>query len=1486
MRFLQSINEYFNPPTLDTAPVKRRNVNSSPTNVSNILMKIVDRYNKLISKENTSESLEDNLGISQEYLDRLKSEFPEADISGAQSDSTDIVRILAAIRESESQMSDSEKKEKAMEIVDSIFSGRGFDISKIKFNLHIVNDEDLMEIKNKIIGKTPDEFKEIKAEIKDENPKLAKEIDIRSIQNALTQGFSSAVKDDFIMGDSEIQGVSFGEYYDMMNKMFNMYSKIPSELIHQVLTSSSAVGKVELQWNEDTNKYEIDAHGYTILILVHEMVKGIYELISFNRDPKLSDDDDKKMMDMSGTQYMEREGLQYGPGLVNTFKDFFKKVEDGLLDSRQIDSRNPSVMANILARLYKLEDDLFLRICKSIFTDDESVDKPYHLFEEYYMDAIEGRGFSRGSDDSDEPDTPDSPQAPSDSAIGDLLRNAGISLNMDPTYENLKYVSNFELFSLLEGYKEQLETYTQQGVDVSTIATYIQNFKQLTQGIYDNVPDGTFNTKGKANRKKVPNDRYKALMNAPIISNVDQDINDRINIEKYKDFSTLKVLVDYVRRNHMTKPATHLQVGDINPAILQIKKILNLEESPYYDDALSTKIKEFQKEFIEKHSNVSSEDINMAIERYKEVGFNKLEVGDKVVLGSSLKFISDTTDILKDLEKNLGVTRDTFSNSRDKDERKDLALDIKSQSSKIEDLARELKDIRSIFSGGLSNPSGKLDIPTSTAFAYDKGLTRLEGIGNLGTLKPSGGSIVYKNNDVRIYRNESKRFCIDTRKDFEKILVELGSTGQAYNWCTSWESHSYYSSHRNSAQNVKQTIYFIENIKRSEYEMSKWKEFSRRDGVDMSSVSGTADSDSTTKQYLKWRVDNDRTISESDASEILNDPARRFYDNYHIAVVFVNTRKLANGENSYWVVGASNDGHWGNEKHLSFEKIAKTIWPENANDSKRIGGKSSDYPKVYQNIQVPQEIINQPWYSRSAIDEIDKFKKSIMIPTELSSIERGTDTNRSQVIKSPDASTFKSWPYEDKEEWLLKYWTSEDSISSFLKNRNINAMPLKYWQELPKTLKKTYIVQTFSQLTPEMYDVIKDDAQLKGIYAEFVKRRTLGDSGSGGLIHSQIVWDPTISNFSKNIETIKNNLLSEIDINILSTSLDIPKLEEEILKLNDEINSEKAQGYKQSKWKNLVLERDSKNSKLKNHINASKKYQVKLLKVKEDMTRWLSEPANVRHAQDPKVKELNDMIDRSIDMLIINSFANNTSTSPISKDNDKISLDYINGVKHVLRSAFKDSGKKYKNIQQALHVLNKSDKLSDSDKEELKAAEDKIYKPFDGKTLDGWIDDNLSDGDYEMHTDDYTGHGKTMSKIQDLMDMAKDDVSWNRIIDKYFAKLILSNPTYGTFKKDQSVYTKQLLNAFKFVEDLKNPKWANRMMQFIEKSYAFKKSYGKATLKNKIKMKDSYNKLVDGYSKTSNDYFGKDKKWRKLLGDISPTEEDKPRRTGDTEILG
>ena len=61
------------------------------------------------------------------------------------------------------------------------------------------------------------------------------------------------------------------------------------------------------------------------------------------------------------------------------------KVEDNLLSEGYIQHRNPTIIANVLARFYTLEDDLFLRLCSSIFTDSEEDDKPYDLFEQYYI---------------------------------------------------------------------------------------------------------------------------------------------------------------------------------------------------------------------------------------------------------------------------------------------------------------------------------------------------------------------------------------------------------------------------------------------------------------------------------------------------------------------------------------------------------------------------------------------------------------------------------------------------------------------------------------------------------------------------------------------------------------------------------------------------------------------------------------------------------------------------------------------------------------------------------------------------------------------------------------------------------------------------------------------------------------------------------------------------------------------------------------------
>ncbi len=209
MKYLLKLNEYIQSTLVKP---KMDKVLSTPMSAEMFLKKIANRYNDLISKK-TSESLDDNLGIEDDFLRNLRRQFEPENLEGAMQDNTEILALLSSIRETESEMSEQDKTDKAMEIVKDIFKGKGFDITKLEFKLDILNDQDLMDAKSDIIGISPEEFKEVKREVTRDKPKLKKEIDIRAIQNALTQGFASSIKAEFIMGDTDIGGIRVGGEY-------------------------------------------------------------------------------------------------------------------------------------------------------------------------------------------------------------------------------------------------------------------------------------------------------------------------------------------------------------------------------------------------------------------------------------------------------------------------------------------------------------------------------------------------------------------------------------------------------------------------------------------------------------------------------------------------------------------------------------------------------------------------------------------------------------------------------------------------------------------------------------------------------------------------------------------------------------------------------------------------------------------------------------------------------------------------------------------------------------------------------------------------------------------------------------------------------------------------------------------------------------------------------------------------------------------------
>lgn len=1097
MKHLLKLNEY-----IQSAMVKPKmdKVLSTPMSVEMFLKRIANRFNDLISKQSL-ESLEENPGLDDDFLRNLKGEFEPENMEGAIQDSQDILTLLASIRQAESEMSEQDKKDKAMEIIKDIFKGKGFDIAKLEFKLDILNDQDLMDAKSDIIGIPPEEFKDIKREVTRDKPKLKKEIDIRAIQNALTQGFASSIKDDFVMGDTEIEGVSFGDYYSLMDKTFKLYSKVPKELMHRAMTESPALGRVELRWDNDKKKYIIEAKGYTILILVHEMIKGIMELISLHRNPELDIEDEEKMMSLSGTQYMEREGLQYGPGMVNSFKEFFNQVEDNLIEQREIREKNPAMILNVLSRFYQMEDDLFLRACKAIFSDTPN--KPYELFEEFYLDGISGSGFGRR----DEPGNDDDPSGLDDDILRDLLGGAGINLNLDPYNESNKYTLNFELFNLLEDKKDIAQQWIAQGNEPEDVVRAIDIFSRFTSGWKKNKP-----------LQKVISD----IRGLP----EDWTMADKVNIEKYANqFNTFVEVVNRIESAFKLPRVSSIKPGEINMALIPIKDALGVIDIPgFYSKATEDAIKNLQREFSEETIVPDNIDYRTVLNKIKKDGTKVLNTDEKIFLAKSAKFITSierliamkTRDVNNKI-KDLADLKDEIGNAND-NEREQLRAeydklneDIYKIEETIDQVSKELEIVRSIFSGGIEKQSGILDQPTLTALQHkfsDKDLD-LSSIYSAGTLSPDKGRVVYETDSTRIWRITDHQFCINATQGFLNLMRESGVTKEmkdTYGWCISWREPGQYKQHRTNREDIKQTIYFIENKNRANYEADGIKKFLDEGGRI-----------ARRKEYVEWR--NEETGSNLTQGQVgekamAASHAISFWDAYHIAVVFVNTKTNPNKPDekySYWCVDSNNSTEWGNNEQsdnyaLTFEQIASAIWPTEP------GGLPVPQNASNANaIRVPKDVIEQDWYKIPDQSEIQEMK-DVIVPKPLSKseAEQKGSNNNSDLRSNIRDTQFKNLSYKKKEEWINAnaYGQRRDYLLRD-RSRVDQLVRLDIWKSMPDALKSAYIADTKAPFLPEEYmNEIKDNPRLMKIYK--------------GLLQSRLLTSDPQENLLANIENVIN----------------------------------------------------------------------------------------------------------------------------------------------------------------------------------------------------------------------------------------------------------------------------------------------------------------------------------------------------------------------------
>lgn len=785
-------------PNSPTRPPKRR-VNPAPKNRVDIMVgKIISRYNSLIKSEKTSEALGDNMGIPDGYLQRLKDEMEPQDFNRAVRSSQEILQLLATIKQAESEYSEEEIKAKATEIVMETFIGKGIDMADIEFKLEVLGDEDLMQAKEgTIVGQPIDELIAKKQELRQDadKVKLAKEMDIRAIQNALTQGFASSIKDDFVQGDTEIEGVSFSDYYNMMDKVTGQYSQLPEEFIHAALTQSPALGRVELVWDEDKDKYIIEASGYTILILVHEMVKGIYELMSYSRDisGKMSDEEEEEMEKDTETQYSEREGLMFGPGLVKTFKEFFDKVEDNLIEQREINERSPAMLPAVLSKFYQLEDDLFLRTCSSIWNaeDDES-QRPYDLFEQFYVQLLDDMdsGNDTYRDDDDPIDTDDTPPTSDDGDdfMQNLLRDVGgISLNMNPMEETLSHIIPFDIYLLLEGYNKatiQKLSDSSSGMTIKEVARIMDQFRSLVKNA------------------KADNELGKVIISDQIQTTVPAVFSARINIDSYPNIDEVQAVVKALRGWSVLPKKTMIKASDIGAAVVELQEILGIEQTGHFDEVTRKAVMDFQSQTASKWGAETKELISTFA---KETTSKKKELNDKMKL-------------LNDEKKRI-----TSSEVPDRERVASIIAEITTIAGELDNLNVSEETFKGILNQ-LYKTTGNVGLGTINALNIEKDLEGLEGVAG-GVFKDefAGGRTVYENEHVKLIRILSKQFCIETRQSFDQGMRKAGLS-KTYGWCIA--SSSYWN-YRKSSGTTTKTYYYVVNKKRTANEAKRLLEGGR-----------------------------------------------------------------------------------------------------------------------------------------------------------------------------------------------------------------------------------------------------------------------------------------------------------------------------------------------------------------------------------------------------------------------------------------------------------------------------------------------------------------------------------------------------------------------------------------------------------------------------------------------------------------------------------
>lgn len=194
-------------------------------------------------------------------------------------------------------------------------------------------------------------------------PELLDEYRKRKIINMITQGAGIGthgvhhLQDDFKRENPELV-----EAYDLFDRVnFKLMRAVPDEVLEAMGEGEAEeqfiLGRVRLE--HKNSRWTIHAEARTMPVLIHEIIKGMYELIAMNglpRDRFIAEE----VMEYTDTNRNEAMDLKYGERVYMMVRDYIRERFHDRTD------RRPEVMEYYLQELYASEPTMMIGVVEDI----------------------------------------------------------------------------------------------------------------------------------------------------------------------------------------------------------------------------------------------------------------------------------------------------------------------------------------------------------------------------------------------------------------------------------------------------------------------------------------------------------------------------------------------------------------------------------------------------------------------------------------------------------------------------------------------------------------------------------------------------------------------------------------------------------------------------------------------------------------------------------------------------------------------------------------------------------------------------------------------------------------------------------------------------------------------------------------------------------------------------------------------------------------